>query len=191
MLRAAIVVLLLLFALLDLAHAKVITRFAVQQTSLSRVHGYISSSPLWRLSNKLGPSASRHEGAAVEGHSGDRFLGRNLVSSLCLTASTLPCGQKTVEALFAASGKDKNSAEIASLFRPNTPSWQQHLVGVWHFYFPSSLLNPPFISSRQTPSGPLPLWVTEDGEVSCPDLKCDGLIVPAQRSPQTESPDYE
>ncbi|KAL8270978.1 hypothetical protein Esti_005099 [Eimeria stiedai] len=68
------------------------------------------------------------------------------------------------------------SGESLPVSRAPIPPLAQHFLGVWHVYLPDALPAAFLSSADASLPKPLPLWITEDAEVACPDLKCEGLV---------------
>ncbi|KAL8433806.1 hypothetical protein ACSSS7_003602 [Eimeria intestinalis] len=69
-------------------------------------------------------------------------------------------------ALRATSGR-----EGVALSQPPNPPWAHHLLGVWHAYLPNAVSAAFDSAADATLPKPLPLWITEDAAIACPDLK--------------------
>lgn len=190
MLRAASLVLLLLALLPGSAYLEVIRPHKFQQVGRPRVHAYISSWRPLHSSRRHSPAAaSRPITVSMQARSPKAFVSRGAL--LCgSTTHRITSALQTKEALAAAS-RASSPAESLSPSRPVSLPWEQHLAGVWHFYLPSALRTSSYISVEPSLPQPLPVWVSDNGAVSCPDLKCEGTISPCRHPPEMNGLDCE
>ncbi|OEH79839.1 transmembrane protein [Cyclospora cayetanensis] len=70
-------------------------------------------------------------------------------------------------------------------------AWEQHLLGVWHLYLPSSVYDDFHAHLGSDRLKPVPLWIGEDGKVACPDLNYEGTVSPRLLSSRSCSSDSE
>ena len=187
MLRAARLLLLLLAVSPGRAYFEVIRPSRLQFTGPAGSQAYISGWPHTYPSTRQGPSTARQTGKVARIHSPTVFSRRAHLARLLPATHTILYAQKLHG---APSGKNK-PAECLSVSRPVGLPWKRHIVGVWHFYIPSSVYTVSNISTEPNQQSPLPVWISEDGSLSCPDLKCEGIIRPRQNSPVLDAPDCE